>query len=334
MDLEGALLQAIHDAPTDEAPWLVLADWLEENDQPGRAELVRLQFGLCLEPEGPRRLAWEERLRQLLASGVRPCVPTLTNSLGMTLALIPPGKFWMGSPDDEDGHSAHEGPQHEVEITRPFYLGVFPVTQEQYQKVMGTNPSWFSAEGGGKDKVTGLDTGNFPVERVSWEDAVAFCKDLSEMPEEKRKKRLYRLPTEAEWEYACRGGASSSSPFHFGASLSSTQANFDGNYPYGGAALGPYLRRTCAVGSHKPNAFGLHDLHGNVWEWCADWYGENYYNQSPRQGPQGPQNGGRCVLRGGSWYNYAEGCRAATRYWYEPSDRVNDLGFRVVLVPA
>jgi formylglycine-generating enzyme required for sulfatase activity len=134
-----------------------------------------------------------------------------------------------------------------VEIRRPFYLGVFPVTQAQWQAVMGSNPSWFSPTGNGKEQVKGLDTSDFPVEQVSWEDAQAFLERLTALPQEKEQGWQYRLPSEAEWEYSCRAGASSSTAFHFGSSLSSTQANF--NYPYGGAEKGPYLMRPCRKGT-------------------------------------------------------------------------------------
>ena len=197
---------------------------------------------------------------------------------------------------------------------------------------MKTNPSWFSAKGGGSDQVKGMDTSQFPVENVSWEDAVAFCKKLSELPEEKRAGRVYRLPTEAEWEYSGRGGTIT--PFHYGISLSSTQANFDGNYPYGDAAKGPYLKRTTKVGSYKPNAFGLHDMHGNIGEWCADWFAENYYSQSPKQNPQGPRDGEDRVVRGGSWSYNGSHCRAAHRLKLAPGFRNFIVGFRVVLAIA
>jgi formylglycine-generating enzyme required for sulfatase activity len=274
-------------------------------------------------------------------------VKEVTNSIGMKLVLIPAGKFTMGSPQEErdtalasvpEGSRAQakswfevEGPQHEVEISKPFYLGVYEVTQAEYEKVMGTNPSWFSATGSGKEKVEGKDTSRFPVENVSWNDAVEFCKKLSETPEEKRSGRVYRLPTEAEWEYSCRGGASSK-PFHFGDSLTSTQANFDGNYPYGGADKGPYLERTTRVGSYDANAFGLYDMHGNVWEWCADWYSKDYYKDSPRKDPQGPATGTSRVLRGGSWGVYGWNCRSASRSGVDPGIRCGNVGFRVVLV--
>jgi uncharacterized protein (TIGR02996 family) len=328
LDTEQALLQALHKDPRDAVTWSALADCLEEQGQAERAELLRLSR--LPPPAGTDRLAAEGRVRELLAAGVQPCVPTLENSIGMCLALVPPGSFLMGSPQDEAGRGANEGPQHEVQISRPFYLGVFQVTQAQYQKVMGSNPSYFCSSGGGKDKVKGLDTRNFPVEQVSWGEAVAFCKKLSKLAEEKREKRLYSLPAEAQWEYACRGGAPSASPFHFGASLSSTQGNFDGNYPYGGAAKGPYLKRPTVVGSYPPNAFGLFDMHGNVWEWCQDWSAEDYHAQSPSKDPTGPPTGERRVLRGGSWRLNARDCRAACRLWVVPGSRYRGIGFRVV----
>jgi hypothetical protein len=161
----------------------------------------------------------------------------IKNSVDMELVLIPRGTFLMGSPKDEEGRrDDDEGPQHEVRITRPFYLGVYAVTQAEYQKVMGKNPSWFCKDNFGKDKVEGLDTGRFPVEHVSWADARKFCDELSKWAQEKKRGRLYRLPSEAEWEYACRAGTKT--PFHFGKSASSTQANFYGGSPYGGAARG------------------------------------------------------------------------------------------------
>jgi uncharacterized protein (TIGR02996 family) len=329
--MEEVLLKALHDDPADDTARLALADWLQEHGDP-RGELLRLHVALRQKPAGADLAAGEARLCELLAAGVRPCVPRLTNSVGMELALIPPGAFLMGSPDSEEGHSEDEGPQHEVEGSRAFYLGVFPVTQGQWQRVMGRNPSHFRSRGGGKGQVRGLDTRDFPVECVSWEDAVAFCRKLSDLPEEARAKRLYRLPSEAEWEYACRGGAASSTPFHLGDSLSSTQANFDGNFPYGGAAQGPSLQRPTPVGSYNPNAWGLFDLHGNVWQWCADWYADDYYQQGPRRDPPGPPEGSRRVIRGGSWYGFGQFCRTAYRSWSGPAYRDDDLGFRVSLV--
>ena len=197
-------------------------------------------------------------------------------------------------------------------------------------RVTGVNPSWFSLTGDGASRVGGLSTRSFPVERVSWEDAVEFCRKLSDLDEEKRSRRTYRLPTEAEWEYACRAGSGPENPFSFGRVLSSAQANFDGHHPYGGAAEGPHLARTAKVGSYPPNALGLYDMHGNVWEWCADWYGHGYYKESPSRDPSAPQNGKRRVVRGGSCYNSGGDCRAACRNSDAPNSRCLTFGLRVV----
>jgi len=145
-------------------------------------------------------------------------------------------------------------------------MGVYTVTQAQYRQVMGKNPSWFSAQGGGKKKVAGLDTDAFPVEWVSWNDAKEFCAKVSALAELKSRGLVVDLPTEAEWEYACRAGTKT--VFHSGNSLSSKQANFDGDYPYGGASKGLYLERTARVGSYAANAWDLYDMHGNVYQWC------------------------------------------------------------------
>ncbi len=255
----------------------------------------------------------------------------ITNAIGVKLALIPAGKFLMGSPKDERERLLHEE-QHEVSITKPFYLDVYEVTQTEYEKVMGNNPSYFSPRGYGKDSVKDMDTGQFPVENVSWDDAVAFCEKLSEFPEEKNAGRVYRLPTEAEWEYACRAGTKT--PFHYGDSLSSRQANFDGNFPYGGADKGPNLGRTAKVGSYAPNAFGLYDMHGNVWEWCQDRHAANYYKSSPREDPPGPTQAWLRVVRGGSWSFHGWSCRSAYRSGCEPGYRGRDLGFRVAAVQS
>jgi formylglycine-generating enzyme required for sulfatase activity len=249
-----------------------------------------------------------------------------TNSVKMKLVRIAPGKFLMGSPASSAGRGAEEH-RHEVQISRPFFLGVYTVTQAQYQKVIGTNPSYFSRTGTGRALVGGLDTSHFPVETVSWDDAVAFCEKLSALPAEKRARRVCRLPSEAEWEYACRAGTTT--PFHFGKSLSSTQANFDGSRPYGRAAKGPVLDRTCKVGSYKPNAWGLHDMHGNVWQFCADWHDPNYYKLSPRKDPAGPKAGTYRVIRGGSWVNPGQYCRAAMRTLEHPAATSYVIGFRV-----
>jgi uncharacterized protein (TIGR02996 family) len=333
--VEEAFLQALHIEPNDETTWLALADWLEEQDQAERAELIRLVRRLRLLPVMRRvgeRARLEDRVAELLCQGVRPVVAEVVNSIGMRLALLPPGCFRMGSTTTEEGRLKHEGPLHEVEIRRPFYLGIFLVTQGQYQQLMGGNPSFFCATGEGGDRVAGQDTSAFPVEQVSWDDALAFVKRLSALPAEKKSGRKYRLPSEAEWEYACRGGSASSSAFAFSNRLSSTQANFNGRYPYGGAEEGPSLERSCTVGLYAPNAFGVYDMHGNVWEWCNDWYAEDYYANSPREDPPGPSRASDRVIRGGCWLYASKICRSADRSSGMPAGRSSLLGFRVALV--
>jgi uncharacterized protein (TIGR02996 family) len=336
--VEETFLQALHAEPNDEMTWLALADWLEEDGQQHRAELVRLVRRLRSLPgrtQTQERTRMQARVAELLNAGVRPVAPEVVNSIGMRFALIPPGGFLMGSRADEEGRQTDEGPMHEVEISTAFYLGVFPVTQAQWQTVMGSNPSCFCATGSGKHEVEGMSTDDFPVERVSWEDVTEFLKTLAALETDHGGGREYRLPAEAEWEYACRGGPCSSTPFHLGKSLSSRQADFNGYHPYGGAASGPDLRRTCQVGSYRPNAFGLYDMHGNVFEWCSDWFGFNYYEFSPRRDPHGPYTGtmgSLRVIRGGSWSAAGQGCRSAARDRFTQGNRSNNVGFRVVLI--
>jgi len=253
---------------------------------------------------------------------------TLANSIGMKLVEIPAGEFMMGSADADKQAREDEKPQHLVKITKPFHLGQFEVTQAEYEQVTGVNPSWFSPNGGGQKKVDGHDTGRFPVESVSWEQAAEFCEKLSELPAEKAAGRRYRLPTEAEWQYACRAGTAT--VFHYGDSLTSTQANMNGRFPYGDAASGPYLGRTSEVGSYKPNAFGLYDMHGNVAEACSDWFGRAYYSESSTDDPQGPEKGSDRVVMGGSWSADAFRCRSAHRRSNATSGAAQYFGFRVV----
>jgi len=245
----------------------------------------------------------------------------ITNSIGMRLVLIPPGEFLMGSPESEENRITYEY-QHRVRITTAYFLGACEVTESEYEQVMGINPSRSSS-------VPVEDTSRFPVATVSWDDAVAFCRKLSALPEEQRAGRVYRLPTEAEWEFACRAGTTSA--FHYGDSLSSTQANFDGYYPYGGASKGPDLSRPTQVGSYKASAWALYDMHGNVWEWCLDWYDGEYYRNSPVDDPRGPPQASLRVLRGGSWHNSGRNCRSAYRHRYRPDGRDIYFGFRVAL---
>jgi uncharacterized protein (TIGR02996 family) len=321
------LLEALHAEPSDETAWLALADALEESGQSERAELTRLLRRRSAEAE--------PRVQALLASGVRPCLPERTRSLGMRFVLVPAGTFLMGSPDGEEGRSADEGPVHEVEISRPFYLGVTPVTQEQFRQVMGSNPSWASRRGGGSGQVRWLSTGSFPVESVTWDEAMAFCRKLSEAEGDRQQGWGFTLPTEAQWEHACRAGAPSCRPFHCGDSLSPHQANFDAApaLPAGTLAdVVPAQKRPCPVGSYPGNAWGLYDMHGNVWEWCNDWYGPDYSRVGPRRDPPGRASGYLRVIRGGGWGNRAGRCRSAARSAREPGRRHANVGFRVALV--
>ncbi len=218
---------------------------------------------------------------------------------GIVFLLVEPGTFRMGSPDGEAGCDDDEGPVHEVQITRPFYLGETQVTQAQWQLVMGGNPSHEEGD-------------DLPVETVSWDEAMEFCR-----------KAGYRLPTEAEWEYACRAG--STTRFSFG-----DDEHRLGEYAWyeDNSSL-----RTHPVGQKKPNVWGFHDMHGNVWEWCADWYEPGYYAQSPGRDPQGPSPGNWCVQRGGSWDDNPWYCRSAGRGSDDPTARPDFSGFRVARTP-
>ncbi len=269
----------------------------------------------------------------------------ITNSIGMKLVLIPPGEFMMGSPKKliEDELKAHdneawsrarlpgEGPQHRVRITKPFYLGMYVVTQEEYKRVMGTNPSEFSATGKSKDKVAGQETKRFPVEQVSWDDAAELCRKLSDLPEEKAAGRRYRLPSEAQWEYACRAGSTGRYSFSLGDSRvpKESEEHELSDYGWFGGNSGGV---THVVGRKRPNAWGLFDMQGNVWEYCEDWHDKDYYAQSPTDDPSGPLGGSCRVYRGGSVDRPAWDCRSAGRNGDEPDPRFYILGFRVSLV--
>lgn len=227
------------------------------------------------------------------------------------MKVLPGGSFLMGSPASEEGRSDHEGPQHRVRVPA-FAISKYEITQAQWQAVMGDNPASFIGP-------------SFPVENISWYEAKAFCQRLSQLTG-----KVYRLPTEAEWEYAAR--ARTVSPFSFGLTLSSAQANFNGNYPYGDATEGDYHRQTLDVGNFMPNAFGLFDMHGNVREWCEDVWHVNY-KKAPGDGSNWTSGGDSSlrVIRGGSWDSFGSACRAASRNGLAPGDRSNDLGFRIVV---
>jgi formylglycine-generating enzyme required for sulfatase activity len=251
-----------------------------------------------------------------------------TNSAGMTFVIVPPGEFTMGSPDDEPRRLPEETP-HRVVLTRPFYLATCEVTQGQWETLMGDNPAYWSPEGYKRKRGKDLDTSRFPVEKVCWLQAVEFCRKLSRQPDEKAAGRVYRLPTEAEWEFACRAGTET--PYHFGATHDGSRANSFGGAPYGVEKKGPYLNRPCDVASYAANAFGLHDMHGSMWEWCADGYAEDAYKTAAVEDPCGSDDAPARVIRGGAWRFSCDSCRSAVRHGYDPRIRAYDVGFRVAL---
>jgi formylglycine-generating enzyme required for sulfatase activity len=253
-----------------------------------------------------------------------PGVTIIENSLGMKLALIPAGQFAMGSRvgeyrDDDDASESRllepsrdveESPQHRVTISKPFYLGIHEVSQGEYRRVMGANPARFIGD-------------NRPVEQVSWDDAVEFCRRLSAMPDEQAAGRVYELPTEAQWEYACR--AQTLGPFAFGERLPSEQFNFNGSEAIGERGA-EFRKSTIPVGASPANAFGLHEMHGNVWEWCRD--GHRDYTSQSVTDPIGI--GLDPAVRGGNWAAYAQTCRSSVRRFFSRSTRSDKLGFRVL----
>jgi sulfatase modifying factor 1 len=230
-----------------------------------------------------------------------------TNSMGMKFVWIPPGTFLMGSPKEEKERIANEI-QHKVTLSKGFYMGVQLVTQVQWQGVMGNNPSGFKGEK------------NLPVETVSWDDCQEFIKKLR-----KKDKKPYRLPTEAEWEFACRAGTST--PFHFSETISTYQANYNGDETYCNGKKGVYREKTTPVGNFSANAWGLHDMHGNLWQWCEDWYED--YPQKDVIDPTGPEEGEARMLRGGSWIDNPKHCRSAYRFSGVSGLRCCFCGFRL-----
>ena len=244
----------------------------------------------------------------------------LGNGITLEMVAIPGGTFLMGSPQDEKDSFGDERPQHEVNVP-PFFIGKYPITQSQWKEIaatakididLETNPSNFKGD-------------ELPVERVNWYQATEFCKRLS-----RETKREYRLPSEAEWEYACRAGTTT--PFYFGETITGELANYNAGYTYAGEAEGEYRQQTTPVGQFSPNAFGLYDMHGNVWEWCADTWHDNY-DGAPTDGSVWIEKGNssRSTLRGGSWGSKPNNCRSAIRD--DPARRgcrINNVGFRVV----
>ncbi len=247
----------------------------------------------------------------------------LDDAIPLQMVLIPGGTFTIGSPEDEPEREDDEGPQHDVTVPQ-FFMGRYPITQAQWRVVaampqinveLTPEPSEFK----GDDR---------PVETVSWHDAVEFCDRISG-----HTGRPYRLPTEAEWEYACRAGTKT--PFHFGKTLTPEVANYHASRAYADGPTGEYRQETTPVNHFDiANAFGLCDMHGNVWEWCQDHCHSNYEN-APTGGSAWltDDDGASRLLRGGSWGYLPEYCRAARRFFYLPDDRYSFIGFRVVSAP-
>ena len=248
----------------------------------------------------------------------------LGESVTLRLVRLEPGTFLMGSPESEPGRRMDES-QHEVTINHPVCMGVFPITQAQYLRVMGTAPSAFAPNGRGKDRVAGMSTAEFPVDSVSWEDAMDFCRVISLLPVVRENGWTVDLPTEAEWEFACRAG--STSPLNYGSVESNQQANFNGEQLTGGT----FLKRTSRVGSYPPNSWGLYDMHGNVLQWCSDGYTADYSWPERRNDQSTTVIATQRVSRGGSWLATAAGCRSAYRDPEEPTAQFPNRGFRVVV---
>ena len=350
------LLRVARSQRQDPLPRQILAAWLRDNavatgdeDSCDLSEALQKSFStdqlVLLPPEIAQRLhpfvgalqGWFQGVQDNSDAVARlwllaPNSIELAPGVWLELQPIPAGTFLMGSPKMEKGRRNDET-RHEVTLTQPFLIGKYPVTQAQWRAVMGSNPSYFQSDNLPVENVSWDNrshrtnrshrpSDNLPVENVSWDDAQSFCVKVHE-----KTGHTVCLPTEAQWEYSCRAGTST--PFHFGQELNGTQANCDGNYPYGTTQKGPYLGKTSPVGSYPANAWGLYDMHGNVWEWCQDWYGD-YPKQSVTD-PRGPEVGSICVIRGRSWYYEAAYCRSASRNGLVPSYRFSCNGFRLAL---
>lgn len=246
----------------------------------------------------------------------------LGNGVILEMVAIPGGTFIMGSPENEEGRSSDESPQHQVTVPS-FFMSKYPVTQKQWRAVaalgkvyidLESDPSYFKGD-------------NLPVERVSWNDAQEFCARLSRMAN-----KTYRLPSEAEWEYACRGGTTT--PFYCGETISTDLANYNGNYTYGQGQKGQFREKTTEVGIFPANPFGLYDMCGNVWEWCEDGWHENYINPPIDGSAWTSLSSEDKLLRGGSWGDAPSYCRSACRYNYNPDRSYSYLGFRLVVSGA
>jgi len=273
---------------------------------------------------------------------IRVYTQDLGDNISLELVKIPAGTFTMGAPETEEGSMSDERPQHNVTL-ESFLLGRYPVTQKQWQVIakrtdlkvsldLEADPSYF------KEPYQDVERWQRPVEKVNWFEAVEFCKRLAKLTE-----KDYKLPNEAQWEYACRGqseplkAGESYPPFHYGETLTSDVANCNPYYN-SDEAKGEYRQQTTPVGQFHPNAFGLYDMHGNVWEWCEDDWHDNYEG-APKDGSawlktgKSPQKDSYSVLRGGSWYDDPVSCRSACRDYFDWRDiRSNYMGFRVLCV--
>ncbi len=264
-----------------------------------------------LNPASPEEAKF---LQEIAATGLN--LPTkisvmLSENINLDMMFIPAGTFFMGSPNNERLRRSDESPLHKVEITKNFYLGKFEVSQLQYGILMGMR----------KTKFTG---GGMPMENVNWFHVNGFIGSLTNKFGLK-----FRLPSEAEWEYACRAGTRT--PFYTGQSITPEQANYDYRKSYNNSPLGMYLKMTSPVGKYPSNAFGLHDMHGNVWEWCNDFYDSDYYKKSPETDPKGPVKGKGRVVRGGAWNTDPDKLRSAVRENKGHGADKKYLGFRVLL---
>jgi uncharacterized protein (TIGR02996 family) len=302
-DLQRLMLGLASD-PGDDTGWLALADCLEEAGQPLRAELLRLQLWLRSRLDDPAWPAWEQRLHELWAADVPGCQPARSGPLGVEFVLVPPGEFWMGARDGEQWANDNEHPRHRVRLTRGFWMARTPVTRGQWDRLM---------EAHRKDGEEAL-----PVDRATYTLAAEFCSLYGGLVG-----AACRLPDEAEWEYACRAGTASS--FCSGEGVEALRrvgwCSYDGKWDSSGGVR--------PVGQLAPNSWGLFDMHGNVWEWCNDWFGD--YSEGAVTAPRVEAGVRQRVIRGGSWRGGPWFCRSAERWSLSPDVEMSNNGFRLVL---
>jgi uncharacterized protein (TIGR02996 family) len=333
---EETLLAGMVARPREVDGWLVLADWLEDQDDP-RAELARLRYQLLTEPDHPDRCARAARQQELLEEGLAPLMPTWTNPLGMRFALVHPGTFWMGSPENEP-ERLNDEVHHRVTLTEPYFLGAHTVTLGQFRQFIAATSYQTEAEQGAggwgymgtnwvqNASITWRNPGfkqnaRHPAVCLSWNDATAFLNWLNEV--EADTGRVYSFPTEAQWEYAARAGTETAFFWGNDARRLGEYAWFEPNAK----------RRTHAVETKKPNPWGLWHMHGHLWEWCGDHY--SGYLTDPVTDPEGGSGGTSRVLRGGSWGREPRSGRSACRRADDPTLRLTTFGLRLALaIPA